>query len=120
MIGVAGQLSELVYGRLFEGGVTEAAGPAAGVLAQVRYGPNGSEPWRSGWIWSPAAFNTQVSSDDEYQGQFTLPAAGNYRYGFRFSFDSGASYTYCELDGAGSNSGLVSDRTQLGTLTVTP
>ena len=115
-----GQTSPLVYGRLFEAGLTEAAGPPAGVLAQVGVGPDGTDPWTSGWTWSAAAYNTQVGNDDEYQGSFTVPSPGTYRYGYRFSFDGGEAYTYCDLDGAGSNAGNSFDKTQLGTLTATP
>jgi hypothetical protein len=61
----------------------------------------------------------QVGNDDEYQRQIIAPAAGTYAYGYRFSLD-GLQWTYCDLDGAGSNSGLDFSSAQLGSMTVTP
>jgi hypothetical protein len=61
-----------------------------------------------------------VGNDDEYVGTFTAPAAGTYAYTYRFSFDAGLNWTYCDLNGAGSNAGLAFESAQLGVLTVTP
>ena len=46
-----------------------------------------------------------------------MPAPGAYPYTARISLDGGA-WTYCDLNGAGSNSGLTFETTQLGALTV--
>ena len=118
----ASQPTPLVYGQIFEAGVTEAGGAAAGLLAQVGYGPSTLNPSsQSGWQYFAAVFNTQIGNNDEYQASFTAPAApGTYRYTYRFSFDNGAHWTYCDLNGAGSNAGLGFEVTQLGTLTVNP
>jgi hypothetical protein len=55
---------------------------------------------------------------------FTAPGAGDYRYAYRFSFDNGASWTYCDSAqgdfGAGSNPGLTFDLENLGVLNVAP
>lgn len=114
------QLTELIYGRIFESGVTEAGGANGTVRAQVGYGPVTANPQNQpGWIWADATFNVQVGNDDEYQRTLTAPAAGTWNYTTRFSLD-GIHWTYCDLNGAGSNSGLDFDLTQLGVLTVTP
>ena len=115
-----GTMSPTIYGRIFETGVTPAAGAAASVVAQVGYGPASVNPeWQSGWQFFPASFNVQVGNDDEYQASFTAPAVGSYRYAYRFS-QNGTDWTYCDLNGAGSNASLFFETTQLPTLTVTP
>jgi hypothetical protein len=118
-IGV-GAVTQPIYGQLYEAGVTEAAGSAANVIAQLGWAPAGVDPrTQSGWQFVPANFNTQVGNNDEYQGTFTAPATlGSYRYTFRFSLDNGVTWTYADLDGAGSNAGLSFDLAQLPVLTV--
>ena len=115
-----GTLTPTVYTRLFETAVTPPAGSDPSVIAQVGYGPVTVNPEnQAGWVWAAAPFNLQVGSDDEYQLGFTAPAAGSYRHTGRYSRD-GTNWTYCDLDGAGSNVGIGFDLTQLGILTVTP
>ena len=115
-----GAAAPIVYGRIFEAGVTSPAGAAPGITAEVGYGPASVNPeWQSGWQFFAASFNVQVGNNDEYQASFTAPAAGNYRYAYRFS-QNGLDWTYCDANGAGSNASLVFEPTQLPTLTVTP
>jgi hypothetical protein len=117
----ASQQSEFVYGQLYEAGLTELNGPAANVLADLGYGPSGSDPRSAvGWTWFPAAHNFQVGNNDEYKTTLTAPAiAGTYSYAFRFSLDNGSTWTAADLDGAGANAGLAFSSTQLGVMTVT-
>ena len=112
----------MIYGRVFETGLTEAPGASAGIVAQVGYGPNGSDPAQPGaaWLYVPASFNVQVGNDDEYQANLTVPQAGTFAYTFRFSRDGGAHWTYCDVSGAGANGGLTFEPANLGTLTVNP
>lgn len=116
----AGAATPVLFGQLYEAGVTEAAGAAANVLAQVGWALDGVDPrTQCGWQFVPASFNVQVGNNDEYQASFTAPPwPGVYRYTFRFSVDSGATWTYGDFDGAGSNFGLTFDLAQLGTMTV--
>jgi hypothetical protein len=115
-----GQTTPLIYGRVYEAGVTDPAGANASVMAQVGYGPASVNPTtQSGWQWFSTTYNAQYGNNDEYQGTFTAPAAGTYRYTYRVSLD-GAQWTYCDLNGAGSNAGLSFEITQLPVLTVTP
>jgi len=112
--------TDLIYGRIFQAGLTEAAGAPPGVLAQLGWGPEGVNPSiQSGFQFLNASYNTQVGNDDEFQAAITPTLAGTYKYVYRFSLDSGAHWTYCDLNGAGSNTGLVFEVDQLGTLTVT-
>jgi hypothetical protein len=116
-----GQMTPLIYGRIFEAGVTEGGGAPSGVVAEVGYGPTGADPRTTNtWRFFTAAYNVQVGNDDEFQGSFLAPAAGSYSYGYRFSFDNGVRWTYCDLNGAGSNASLVFETAQLGPMTVTP
>jgi hypothetical protein len=110
----------LVHGRLFEAGVTEPAGRAASVVAQLGIGPALTDPRSAaGWVFRPAGYGAQVGQDDEYAGTLTAPATpGSYAYAFRFSLDGGARWTYCDLDGAGSSAGADLDPANLGVLTV--
>lgn len=119
-----GQSSALIYGRIFETGVTEAPGADGSILAELGLGPAGSNPATdTGWSFNPATFNVQVGNDDEYEATLVGPAVSvptDFAYTYRFSFDGGLNYTYCDLDGAGSNPGLSLQSNQLGTLTVNP
>ncbi|MEI8259596.1 MAG: hypothetical protein WCJ30_28355, partial [Deltaproteobacteria bacterium] len=117
--------SPLVYGRIYQSGLTEAAGANAGIIAQLGYGPATANPeYEAGWSWLNTTFNVQIGNNDEYRATFTAPAVGAYRYGYRFSLDGGTSWTFCDNNqgdtGAGSNPGLAYDFEDQGVLTVTP
>ncbi|WP_225409144.1 Ig-like domain-containing protein [Stigmatella hybrida] len=110
-----------IYGQLYEAGVTESQGDPGGILAEVGYGTSGTNPISHiSWQFFPATYNAQVGNNDEFSGAFTAPqATGTYSYTYRFSFDNGLHWTYCDTDGAGSNGGLVFEHTKLGVMTVT-
>ena len=117
----AGTLTPLVYGQIYEAGATESLGPNLLILADVGYGPLGSDPRVSlAWNWFPAIYNAQIGNNDEYQASLLSPLInGTYSYTYRFSVDAGANLTAADLDGAGSNPGLDFDPSKLGVLTVT-
>lgn len=117
----AGQPTPTIFGRVYEAGITDPAGADASLLAEIGYGPPNVNPSsQSGFVYVPAYFNMQYGNDDEYQASFTAPATpGSYRYVVRFSLN-GVSWTYCDLNGAGSNAGLTFDAQSLPVLTVNP
>lgn len=115
-----GTTTSTVYGQLFETGTTEAAGAPTSVRAQLGYGPPSSNPQYQSWTWVNATYNVQVGNNDEYQASFTAPAVGTYRYAYRFSLDQGVSWTVCDTDGSGGNTGLGFELQSLAPLTVTP
>jgi hypothetical protein len=116
--------SPAIYGLVQEAGVTDAAGASPQVTAEVGYGPQGSDPTsQAGWRFFAASFNaacTTCGTSDEYMGSFDLPAPGLYAFTYRVSLDGGLNHTYCDLDGAGSQTGLTFSSSQLGTLEVDP
>ena len=109
-----------IYGRLFHAGVTEAAGPSSSVMAQLGVGPRFSDPRAiSGWSFTNSFHNAQIGSDDEYVTYLpSNPGPGSYSYVYRFSLNGGASWSYCDLDGAGNNAGLTFSLGSMGMLTV--
>jgi|CXWL01.1.fsa_nt_gi hypothetical protein len=111
--------SGLIFGRIFEAGLTNLAGAPAGITAEVGYGPPGTDPWEPCWFWSPATWSLQVGNDDEFSGSFISPGAGTYAFCVRFSNDGMITATYADVNGAGSNAGLTFANANLGTLTVT-
>ena len=121
--------SVTVYGRVYEGGLTDTtSGQAPGIQAWVGY--NGTDTNPNTWTtWVPATFNVEVAggipagsnpnSDDEYQATIgSTLAPGTYYYATRFQLNGGA-YVY---GGYTSSGGGFWDGTSnvSGVLTVSP
>ena len=117
----AGTVSEGIYARVFQAGVTEPAGFDPSITVEVGFGGAGVDPTAfTTWSWWPTSANVQVGNDDEYQGVFVAPSSGSYNYTSRVTRD-GVNWTSCDLNGAGSNAGndfLPFVAGQLGVLTV--
>jgi glycosidase len=99
-----------VYGQVYIQGLTDAAGDPGAILAQVGFGPAGSDA--STWTWRPMSYNSGHSGDNnyEYMGQVRADTPGSYNYLVRFSDDGGHSWVYGDQDGfvppgTGDNSG---------------
>jgi hypothetical protein len=120
----SGVTSGLVYGQLYESGVTEAASSNGNVRAQLGWGLASANPQYQTWTWINATYNVQSGNNDEYQAAFNAPAAGTYRYVYRFSLNQGVSWTVCDQNagdfGAGSNANLSFELGDMNVLTVTP
>ena len=114
----AAAVTPSLYAQVYEPGKTESAGSNVNVQALVGYGLAGTSPLTdTSWIWFAATWDAQVGNNDQYRAQFTAPAYnGTYAYTFRFSVDSGSTFTAADSDGAGS--GLTFDPSKLGTMTV--
>jgi hypothetical protein len=120
----AGATSPTVYGQLFEVGLTP--GSVAGVVSQVGVGPVSVNPeTQSGWQWFPTTQNLTCGScgnNVEFSGTFSLPVSATtgsaWAFTVRYSLDNGATWTYCDSNGAGSNASLTFEVTKLGKATV--
>ncbi|WP_224240688.1 Ig-like domain-containing protein [Hyalangium gracile] len=126
IIVAANSASPVIYGQLYEAGITEQPGPPGGWIAEVGYGNASTDPRSNNtWRFFPASYNpSHQSNNDEFMGTFVAPSyslttPNNYAFTFRFSVDNGMRWTYCDLNGAGTNTGLTFESTQLGTMTVT-
>ncbi|MEZ4403387.1 MAG: IPT/TIG domain-containing protein [Kofleriaceae bacterium] len=116
-----GAATPTIYGQVYQPGVTEAAGAPLGVVAELGWGPAGADPTTDvAWRFVATQWNVQVGNNDEFQASLIAPATGDYRYTYRVSLDDGLTFTYCDLDGAGANAGLIFSSNQLGVLTVAP
>jgi hypothetical protein len=101
-----GEDTEVIYGWVYHAGVTEGEGEGSGMTAQVGWGEDGSDPG-DGWTWTAARYLGDKDglsegdlANDEYQASFTAPGTpGAYDYAFRFSLDSGSSWTTCDRGG---------------------
>jgi glycosidase len=109
--------TENIYGQVWIDDHTAEPGPTEGLLAQVGYGPDGSDPdGNPDWIWVDAAFNVDVGNNDEFMGQLLPEAVGTYDYAYRYSTTGGLAWLYADLDGTGTGY----DPAQAGDLTVNP
>lgn len=109
--------SGALYAYAFVEGVTNGAGPGAGIEAELGWG-TGGDP--STFDFVAMAYNVDLDgltagdlANDEYGGSLTIPDAGSYQYAARFRVDGGG-WTYCDLDG--SENGTSED--QLGIIDV--
>ncbi|MEZ4373582.1 MAG: lamin tail domain-containing protein [Polyangiaceae bacterium] len=98
--------TQTFYGRVYESGVTEAAGDSGALEVEWGYGPLGVDPGLapSAFTWLGAAFNVQSGNDDEYSIDVTLPGPADvYAHVFRVRPNGGAVWTYCDRDGTVNN-----------------
>jgi len=76
--------TENIYGQVWIDGVTSEPGATPGLLAQVGYGPNNSDPrGNANWTWYDAVFNAQVGDNDELAGTLLPEDVGEFDYVYR-------------------------------------
>uniref|UniRef100_UPI00404B5C41 hypothetical protein n=1 Tax=Flavobacterium sp. TaxID=239 RepID=UPI00404B5C41 len=103
-----------VFGRVFKSGVTNAPGRGVGIIAELGYSSENTNPntWTN---WNTTFYNLDVGNDDEYMGVLANLLPGTYYYTFRYSDDNGANYYY-----GGFNGGEWNTATNVsGVLTIT-
>lgn len=103
---VSGSASDVVYGWVYQAGVTDGVGEGIGMTVEVGVGPDGSDPATdTSWSWASMSYNVDTDglspdANDEYAGSFVAPStAGDYDFCLRVSADGGASWTYCDAGG---------------------
>ncbi len=105
-----------LYAEVFEPSLTEGMGAAAGMQAELVYGPAGGDPAAdfSGWTAVDAVYAAENGNNDVWiLSALSLDAAGTWAYTFRFSLD-GANWVWADSDG--SQNGF--DASKLGTMDV--
>jgi glycosidase len=92
--------TENIYGQVWIDGVTSEPGATPGLLAQVGYGPNNSDPrGNANWTWYDAVFNAQVGDNDELAGTLLPEEVGEFDYVYRYSTNGGVSWLYAYING---------------------
>jgi len=92
------------------------------VLGHLGFGPDGTDPeGNDDWIWIRAFPNNDYAGDeagfDEYDSRLFIPVPGEYDFAYRFSADSGRTWTHCD-GGQGSANGY--SPADAGALTALP
>lgn len=110
-----------VLGQVYAAGITQGAGAGSGVVAQLGYGPDGTDPRVSrDWTWVPAVYKAEHGNNDEWEATLPNPGSvGTYKLAFRFSISADA-WRVCDADGVNDSTEgpLTFSMMKLGTLTV--
>ena len=92
--------TEPVYGQVWIDGVTNQPGATPGLIAQLGFGPEGSNPdGNPDWTWETAGFNVDSGNNDEYVASLLLDRIGTFDYVYRYSTTNGRDWLYADLDG---------------------
>ena len=92
-----------VYGQVWIDGVTSQPGPTPGLIAQLGFGPDGSDPaGNRAWSWVDAGFNTDAGNNDEFVASLQPDATGVFDYAYRYTVTDGRDWIYADLDGIGN------------------
>ncbi|HZM22688.1 MAG TPA: alpha-amylase family glycosyl hydrolase, partial [Anaerolineales bacterium] len=103
------------YGQVWIDGVTNQSGVTEGLLAQLGFGPDGSDPaGNSDWVWVDATFNVDAGNNDEFVASMLPESVGTFDYAYRYSTTNGRDWVYADLDGIGNGYSAA----QAGNLTV--
>ena len=110
-----------VAGQVYAAGITQGAGGGSGVVAQLGYGPQDTDPRTSdAWTWVNATYKTEHGNNDEWEADLPNPGTlGKYSIAFRFSISEN-SWRVCDADGVNDSreGSLTFSLSKLGTLTV--
>ena len=105
--------SAVIYGQVYLAGITDPAGQASGMTAQLGYSSSNTDPntWTN---WINASFNVQTGNNDEFLANIgSSLGVGTYFYAFRYSYN-GCTYVYGGLNGPWNGT-----TNNSGTLTIT-
>lgn len=88
------------YGQVWIDGVTSQPGATPGLLAELGFGPQGSNPdGNAAWSWVSASFNVDAGNNDEFVASMLPEAVGTYDYLYRYSTTNGRDWLYADLNG---------------------
>jgi glycosidase len=88
------------YGQVYIPGVTNQPGPADTLVAQLGFGPSGSNPAQNpAWVWEDAAFNGNPGNNNEFVASMMPQAVGNYDYLYRYTTTNGRDWVYADRNG---------------------
>ncbi len=89
-----------IYGQVWIDGYTNQPGATPGLLAQVGFGPEGSNPdGNSDWTWEYTSFNGDAGNNDEFVASLLPQAIGTFDYVYRYSTTNGMDWLYADLNG---------------------
>ena len=92
-----------VYGQIWIDGATSQPGATEGLLAQLGFGPDGSNPdGNPVWTWEDASFNVDAGNNDEFVASLLPEVTGTFDYAYRYSTTNGRDWVYADLDGIGN------------------
>lgn len=89
-----------VYGQIWIDGATSAPGATPGLMAQLGFGPAGSNPdGNTDWTWIDAGFNGNAGNNDEFVASMLPESVGNFHYLYRYSTTNGRDWLYADQNG---------------------
>jgi glycosidase len=89
-----------VYGQVWIDGVTSQPGATPGLLAELGFGPEHSNPdGNPAWAWVGASFNVDSGNNDEFVASLLPEAIGTYDYLYRYSTTNGRDWLYADFSG---------------------
>lgn len=114
----ASQSTDTAYGQVWIDGVTSMPGATPGLMAQLGYGPAGSNPADNpAWVWTDAVFNVDAGNNDEFKASMLPEAVGAFDYLYRYTTTGGRDWLYADQNGPVQAGTLPS---KPGKLTVNP
>jgi glycosidase len=88
------------YGQVWIDGVTSQPGATDSLLAQLGFGPEGSNPADNlAWTWVDAHFNVDTGNNDEFAASMLPETVGAFDYLYRYSTTNGRDWLYADLNG---------------------
>jgi len=89
-----------IYGQVWIDGVTSQPGATPKLIAQLGFGPAGSNPQSNiNWNWVDAAYNVDVGNNDEFMASLLPESTGTFDYLYRYSTTGGSNWFYADLKG---------------------
>jgi hypothetical protein len=92
-----GDSTPTLQAQVYQANVTPGGGHANGLTGQLGFGLQSQDV--TSWTFVDATYASDTGNNDVFTGSLMPSSTGSYRFAFRFSLDSGASYVYCDTNG---------------------